>query len=1103
MKSINMKLIASAAMLLVATSPTSAITVTWDGGGDGTVWNDDVNWSADVKPGLNDTARLYWLNKPSDKTISIGAPQAFSLLSFDGNPPNNLYVGTTADALAGNSLSFSSVYRSTTLSGLQYVDANVFLPDSSIWEINNGYNGSLTVRGSISGAAEKFIKIGNGTLALNGDNTIDGDIYINSGTLAMGHTNALGASGTIFLNGGVLGVFGPRDISSRFSPLTHNYDLDTMGTNVSFATPLTGETGQLVKRGAGTLTLTVPNTYGGPTTIYKGTLTFSGSGSLGSTTAPLTLGADDSSTLDIASASPLTVGEVLFLNMGGNAGRIKNGTLTGTRYSAYLSGNAYIDATLAGTGIELVKGGSGTLYMYKSNEYTGDTTVNVGTLRVDFNNASSATSNMIHQTSSLVMGGGTLYLNNSYNSGGNRYQKLDAIRVEKGASKFTMDMNNSRSTRLEFSAMSRTNGATLNIAQPTGNTAINANNGYVSSASIDATGLLGGGYLTVNGADWAANNGINIVAYTGYDTVSGEAAIIPDSATANVQIDSSTTGTVTLASSTTTVNTLKSSDAATRTLDLGGGTLRLGIIGGLLTPTTSGPLTINNGTLTAGGEDNAAGEVVFHNAKSVTNSAVIADNGSGRVSLVKSGDGTLTLLSQQTYTGDTFVNAGTLLLSPGTDRLVPSGNILVNGGTLDLGTSSNNISGSVIFRGGTTSNGRIVKSVSDFDALGGTVSAVLGGSVGLVKTSRESLTLSGANTYTGDTVVKEGAVTINNAIKGNLIVGELNGTVPASVSCVNTPLNKDKNWIVYPNGSLSLGSSAQWVQSKITIIGGSVSGSQPYFQAGSSVEMTGGNLSVNAYTTAFPITTLACDKPAVFSGTLRFSHTLTIADGSAAHDMIFSGAHGGTGLTKNGAGTLVMIGFGKSYTGTTAVNAGTLLVDNPPQSSGTGNSTVSVAKGATLGGTGYIGGLPSYSSANVSLTGESGNVATLAPGTINSISGDPIIGTLTVGGFDQTNNVTFGAYSTLKINFDTTGHCDKLVVNGTLSLNATTDTLWLNISDYDALKPGTYTLATFKQLATPATVFDLLDVPSHGTLVYTDTSIEFTVHPKGTVFLIR
>ena len=67
---------------------------------------------------------------------------------------------------------------------------------------------------------------------------------------------------------------------------------------------------------------------------------------------------------------------------------------------------------------------------------------------------------------------------------------------------------------------------------------------------------------------------------------------------------------------------------------------------------------------------------------------------------------------------------------------------------------------------------------------------------------------------------------------------------------------------------------------------------------------------------------------------------------------IQNGAGGTTALTKTGTGTITLSGT-NSYTGATAVNVGTLLI-NGNQTSAVGN--VTVAADATLGGTGTLGG---------------------------------------------------------------------------------------------------------------------------------------------------
>ncbi|QFR34477.1 autotransporter domain-containing protein [Ancylobacter sp. TS-1] len=122
-------------------------------------------------------------------------------------------------------------------------------------------------------------------------------------------------------------------------------------------------------------------------------------------------------------------------------------------------------------------------------------------------------------------------------------------------------------------------------------------------------------------------------------------------------------------------------------------------------------------------------------------------------------------------------------------------------------------------------------------------------------------------------------------------------------------------------------------------------------------------------------------------------------------DTTFAGSFAGTGgLTKAGAGAVAFSGNSAAFTGTTSVTAGHLAVN------GTLGGTVEVGTGASLGGTGSIGGL------------KVGAGGTLGPG--NSI------GTLTVAG-----NAVFETGSTFAVEVDAVS-ADRVSATGSATIEA-------------------------------------------------------------------
>ncbi len=176
-------------------------------------------------------------------------------------------------------------------------------------------------------------------------------------------------------------------------------------------------------------------------------------------------------------------------------------------------------------------------------------------------------------------------------------------------------------------------------------------------------------------------------------------------------------------------------------------------------------------------------------------SAVISNGG-----LTKAGLGTLTLSGANTYSGGTTVSAGTL--AGNTESL--QGNITNNGnvtfnqtvdgtyfsvmdgsgsltktgaGNLTIGENSYSggtliSAGTLTVFGGSVIEGNVINNASlVFNQLtSGTYAGVISGSGDLTKNGSGALILSGANTYTGDTLVSAGALVVNGSVAGAVTV---------------------------------------------------------------------------------------------------------------------------------------------------------------------------------------------------------------------------------------------------------------------------------------------------------------------------------------------
>jgi autotransporter-associated beta strand protein len=314
-------------------------------------------------------------------TISAGLLSLTNLNALQNSPfdTGNSMVGDTTNGLRTN----QTTLNLGGLSGDKPL-ADVFTTDTGGYDgvtaitLTTGTGKNPSYAGVIDGG-RSLTKAGPGAQALSGSNTYTGGTTITEGGLSFLNTNAKSPTGThafgpaTTLGLGVSGdnPFTATDIDNAFAgTMTGNLSgitldastligIDTTLEDFLYTAVIDGSRG-FVKLGTNTLTLTGSNTYTGGTTVSAGTLT------LGNATNTLAdTGAVNVSggTLDIGANSD-TVGAIT-LTSGSITGT--TGVLTGSSYAA---GSGTISAILGGSAA-LTKTGTGTLTLSGNNTFSG------------------------------------------------------------------------------------------------------------------------------------------------------------------------------------------------------------------------------------------------------------------------------------------------------------------------------------------------------------------------------------------------------------------------------------------------------------------------------------------------------------------------------------------------------------------------------------------------------------------------------------------------------------------------------------------------------------------------------------------------------------
>ena len=299
----------------------------------------------------------------------------------------------------------------------------------------------------------------------------------------------------------------------------------------------------------------------------------------------------------------------------------------------------------------------------------------------------------------------------------------------------------------------------------TGDTTISAGPLKLTGTLADTTDVINSGTYDVDATDTIQSlsgsgavelaSGITLTTGdSGNDTVSGVisgAAALTKVGSGTLTLSGSNTysGSTTLAAGIISISSSANLGATPGTVDAD----NIIFNGGTLNTTGTFTLGTNKGiSLTGNGTLNT------DSSTTLTYGGII----SGSSNLKKSGAGTLLLTGSNTYTGSTTLSAGTISISSSdnlgaTPGSADADNIIFNGGTLN---SSANFTLETNKGITLTGDGTVNTDSSTTLTYGG----VITGSENLIKTGTGTFVLSGINTYTGNTTISAGTLTVSGTL---------------------------------------------------------------------------------------------------------------------------------------------------------------------------------------------------------------------------------------------------------------------------------------------------------------------------------------------------
>ncbi len=559
----------------------------------------------------------------------------------------------------------------------------------------------------------------------------------------------------------------------------------------------TANTLAIIKSGTGSLTLANANTYSGGTTLSAGQLNinYGGSGSansaIGTGALTITGGKIDNTSGGAVTLTPTIAqnwnGDFTFLGLAGGTHDLNLGsgavTLSANRQVTVNAGNLTVGGAIGGTN-KLTKTGAGTLTLSGANTYSGGTAVSVGTLTLS--GANSATNGGVSVANSgpnavlNLPAGGSLTINDPstsvsgllVGSGGNAN---GAVNITGGSlsvtgTAFEQNLNfgvcaNSSFTGYGYLGMTGGTLSTIHLyfgGIGTSGVTTNAGVGLISGGTATASGFLMLSRLTTQTSclTIATNGTLNhftspgvaasqniTLGYGGGRSELNLAGGLLDSTGTSLSVRAGNAGTATaivnLDSGTLVVNSFLNANSGSAYLNFNGGTLKASTNSTAFVPSTMTAVNVFSG-----------GATIDSQNFNITNAAPLVAPGSNGVTAVAIN------VNGYGYIGAPYVSITGGTLAPGGCPATAIANMADDGtgnGTYQVASITVTCPGvytaaptGVTFTGGGPTT----------PAVAGPITTAGNPSGGLTKQGAGTLTLSGANTYTGNTTVNGGTLSL-------------------------------------------------------------------------------------------------------------------------------------------------------------------------------------------------------------------------------------------------------------------------------------------------------------------------------------------------------